>query len=91
MKYKDALRKMRELGNKSQEHADTAERASRTYAATIELHNVAASAGDEKAMELHRNALHTCVDTILDAGAMIAKLKAEQTKIALSVTDWPPE
>lgn len=90
MKYSEALLKIRQLGNKAQEHADTAERASRTYGASMELFNVAADAGDEPAMEKLRVDIHQTVDSILDSGAMIGKLKAQQKEIALSVTDWPP-
>lgn len=89
MKYRDAVAKCRELGQKAEDHASTAMRASRTYTAVMELFNVAAEAGDEKAMQEHRDALHTCVDTILDSGAMVAQLRKEQLAVANSVTDYP--
>lgn len=91
MRYLDAVAKCRELGTKSQEHADTAERASQTYSAVMTLYNVAASAGDEHAMQQHRDVLHATVDTILDSGAMISKLKTEMERIARSVTDYPQQ
>jgi len=91
MKYDEALPKIREMGNKMQEHADTATLASRTYTATMELYNIAASAGDKAAMEQHRNTIHSTVDIILDAGAMVAELTREQKAIAQSVTDWPQQ
>jgi len=91
MKYDIALTKIRELGNTMSEHAETAERASRTYSATMELYNVAASAGDEEAMQRHRDTLHSTVDTILDSGAMIASITRQQKEISRSVTDWPQQ
>lgn len=89
MKYHDAVVRVRDIGNRMIEHSEAAERASRTYEAHMSLFNVAASAGDEKAMEEHRNALHSTVDIILDSGAMIAALKRDQQVIANSVTDFP--
>lgn len=91
MKYDEAMTKIRDLGNKAQEHSQAAELASRTYSATMELYNVAASAGDEKAMQTHRDTLHTTVDIILDAGAMIAQITRQQREVAVSVTDWPQQ
>jgi hypothetical protein len=87
MRFKDAVVKCCELANKMSEHANTASRASRTYTATMELYNVAAEAGDEKAMQAHRDALHTCVDTILDSGAMVAALQNEINTVSASVTE----
>lgn len=89
MLYRDAVKKCTEISGRMSEHADTAQRASRTYAATMELYNVAAEAGDEKAMQAHRDTLHTTVDVILDSGAMIATLDRDRRKIAESVTDFP--
>jgi hypothetical protein len=89
VKFKDAIAKSRELNMKMTEHSNTASRASQTYTATMTLYNVAADAGDEAAMQLHRDTLHTCVDTILDAGAMLSKLQKELHEIANSVTDFP--
>jgi len=89
MKYQDAVVKVRDIGNKMVEHSNAAERASRTYEAHMTLFNVAASAGDEEAMQQHRDALHSTVDIILDSGAMIAQLKRDQVEIANSVTDMP--
>lgn len=89
MKYANATRQIREKSAKMHEHANTATLASRTYTATMELYNVAAAAGDEKAMQMHRDAIHTCVDTILDSGAMVALLQREIEQIAHSVTDFP--
>lgn len=84
MKFEDALKKCQELDRIMTEHGNTATRASQTYTATMTLFNVAADAGDEKAMELHRATMHTCVDTILDAGAMLAKLQKQKYEIAQS-------
>lgn len=89
MRFQDAMLKLRDLSIKMQEHADTAERAGRTYAAVMELYNVASDANDEKGMEGHRNALHTCLDSILDSGAMLSQLRREQREVANKVTDWP--
>lgn len=86
MKLEAAIKKSQEIGMKMQEHANTATLASRTYTATMELYHVAAAAGDEKAMEAHRQTLHTTVDTILDSGAMIALLQRDANKIANEIT-----
>ena len=89
MKYEDALIKLREIAIVMQAHGDTAERAGRTYAAMMELYNVASCSDDKVAMEQHRNSLHTCLDSILDSGAMLDELRREQRVIANSVTDLP--
>jgi hypothetical protein len=89
MKFNQAMLEIRKLANKSEEHGQAAERASQTYTAHMTLFNVAASAGDEKGMEMHRQTIHNTVDTILDSGAMVAKLKAEILRISQSVTDFP--
>ena len=89
MRYNQALTKIRELGNKMSEHAETAEKASRTYSATMELYSIASAAGDEKTMQAYRDTLHTAVDIILDSSAMISKFQQEQKEIARQVTDWP--
>jgi hypothetical protein len=77
MKFEEALKVIQEKTRILTDHAQTAERASRTYTARMELYNIAASAGDEKEMQVNRDMLHTCVDTILDAGAMVAQLQKE--------------
>lgn len=81
MDFETSVRRVRELTAKMQEHADTATRASDTYTAHMTLFNVAASAGDEKAMQIHRDTLHATVDSILDSGAMLAKLRTEYNRI----------
>lgn len=91
MKFVDAIKKCRELGDLMTNHADAAQRASRTYAATMELYNVAAESGDEAAMQAHRDTLHTTVDIILDSGAMIGKLTKEQRGVANTVSDFPQQ
>lgn len=89
MKFRDAVIECRKLTNQMQEHADASTLASRTYAATLELYNVAAEAADEKAMQLHRDTLHTTVDVILDSGAMLAQLRKKMKDITNDVTDGP--
>lgn len=89
MRFKDAVVKCRDLGKTMNDHANTAMRASRTYTASMELYNVAAEAGDEKRMQELRDDIHTTVDSILDSGAMIAKLQREIHEISHSVTDFP--
>jgi hypothetical protein len=89
MRFKEAMEKCRELGNKVQEHSNTAARAAMTYEATMTLFSVAADAGDEKSMELHRDTLHTTVDSILDSRHSIAVLQREIQTVAQSVTDFP--
>lgn len=69
-KFADVQEQMRQAGLQ-------AERAGNTYSAHMQLFNVAVSAKDEKAMEEHRLALHTMLDSILDSGAAIQRLQEE--------------
>lgn len=89
MEYEEAAKQVREITDKMTEHGDTSERASRTYEATMMLYNVAAQAGDEKAMQAHRDSLHTTIDVILDSGAMIFQLKKQIKDICSQVTNYP--
>lgn len=84
MKFEAALKRCQELDRIMTEHGNTATRASQTYTATMTLFNVAADAGDEEAMQKHRDTLHTCIDSICDAGAMLAKLQKEKYEVAQS-------
>lgn len=84
MKYEEAVRQCQEIGAQMQHHADTAARAASAYQAHMQLFTVAAETEDAAEMDKERVATLQAVETILDSGAMVAKLRNELNRIARS-------
>ena len=77
--------RLKELDMLMFQQGQSSERAGNTYAAHMQLYNVAVSAKDETAMEQHRLTLHSMLDVILDGGLSISQMQEERIAITLKL------